>query len=357
MISNSFRNRKVLITGHTGFKGSWLTFWLNRLGAEITGVALEPHTSLDAFYAMNIALLCNDLRHDINDFKGLFKIFTQVQPEIVFHLAAQPLVIESYKNPLYTLNTNIIGTTNILEACRLTPSVKVIVVVTSDKCYENRESPLGYRENNRIGGNDPYSASKACAEIVVHSYRESFFKDKSSKSLASVRAGNVIGGGDWAKNRIVPDCIRSLKENRRILLRNPDAARPWQHVLEPLGGYLLLALKMLKKPENYNEPWNFGPGYDGIKSVEELTIEIIRFWGMGSYQSANHKGKIQETGMLKLDISKARQKLKWNPVLSFEESVKLSVDWYKSQITNENMVKLSLDQIDYYESVMKKHLT
>jgi CDP-glucose 4,6-dehydratase len=357
MIFDCFRDRKVLITGHTGFKGSWLTLWLDRLGADITGIALDPRTPLDAYYAMNIASICNDLRQDITDFNGVLNIFSEIQPRIVFHLAAQPLVLESYENPLYTLNTNIIGTANILEACRLTPSIKVIVVVTSDKCYENRETLLGYSENDKLGGKDPYSVSKACAELIVHSYRESFFKGKRSCSLASVRAGNILGGGDWAENRIIPDCIKSLKEDKPIILRNPGAIRPWQHVLDPLGGYLILAAKMLDNPEKYNEPWNFGPGYKIKKNVEELAIEIIKLWGNGSYASANHQSKNQETGILNLDILKAKQKLKWKPILSFEESVKLAVDWYKSQMRNENMVKISLNQLEFFENLLTKKLS
>jgi CDP-glucose 4,6-dehydratase len=349
MFADIFEGKKVIITGHTGFKGSWLTLWLNRFGAQITGIALDPITSDDAYHALNGISLCNDLRQDINDFKRVYEIVQHTQPEVIFHLAAQPLVLESYEDPLYTFCTNIIGTANILEACRKTNSVKVIVIVTSDKCYENKEHIGAYNENDRLGGLDPYSSSKACAELVVHSYRESFFKSNKGLSLASVRAGNVIGGGDWAKNRIIPDSIISLKRNHPIEVRNPNAVRPWQYVLEPLGGYLLLAAKMLSEPGKYSEAWNFGPGQDKIHTVSALVDEIVKQWGLGSWKKSETENNKHEAGLLSLDISKSRSKLKWNPVLSFEESVKMTIDWYKAQLLNEDMFKFSLKQIEFYE--------
>jgi CDP-glucose 4,6-dehydratase len=349
MFDEIFQGRKVIITGHTGFKGSWLTLWLNRFGAQITGIALAPITSDDAYHALNVINLCNDFRQDINDFNRVYEIVQDTQPEVIFHLAAQPLVLESYNDPLYTFSTNIIGTANILEACRKTKSVKAIVIVTSDKCYENNEHIKAYSENDRLGGLDPYSSSKACAELIVHSYRESFFKSNRGLSLASVRAGNVIGGGDWAKNRMVPDSIISLKRNHPIEVRNPSAVRPWQYVLEPLGGYLLLAAKMLSEPGLYSEAWNFGPGHDKIHTVSALADEIVKQWGCGSWKKSGTENNKHEAGLLTLDISKSRSKLKWNPVLSFEESVKMTIDWYKAQLLNEDMFKFSLNQIGFYE--------
>ncbi len=345
-----FNRKKVFITGHTGFKGSWLSLWLKRLGAQITGIALDPRTPLDAFYAMNISSLCNDLRLDINDFKGVIDVFQKAQPEIVFHLAAQSLVLESYNDPIKTFNTNIIGMANILEACRLTPSVKAIIIVTSDKVYYNKEWIYGYRENDRLGGKDPYSSSKACAELIVHSYRESFFKENKSCALATVRAGNVIGGGDWAKNRIVPDSIRSLSLGEKIEIRNPQSVRPWQQVLEPLRGYLLLAENMLEDPIKFSEAWNFGPGNEGIKTVRGIAEELIKHWGCGNWVNSNNKREFNEAGLLILDISKARNELGWDPVLNFEEAISMTVEWYKAQANQQDMQKFSYDQIKQYEA-------
>jgi CDP-glucose 4,6-dehydratase len=347
-IYSKFGNRKVLVTGHTGFKGSWLTLWLHKLGADITGIALKPKNPEDAFYAMHIDKICNDIRKDINNYKDILKVFQQTQPEVVFHLAAQPLVLESYHDPLYTFNTNIIGTANILEACRYTKSVRALLIITSDKCYENTEWNYDYRESDRLGGNDPYSASKASAEIIVNAYRKSFFYSMESLSIASARAGNVIGGGDWAENRIVPDCIRSLLANRPIKIRNPESVRPWQHVLEPLGGYIVLAEKMLEDPHKYSEAWNFGPGYNGNRTVKDLTCEVIKNWGKGEWELMEENHKNYEHGLLSLDISKARQILGWNPFLSFEESIKMTVDWYKAQSEKKNMQEFSLKQIELY---------
>lgn len=360
---NSFKNKKVLVTGHTGFKGSWLTLWLNMLGAKVVGVALDPEQPNGAFKSMNISSICTDIRQDINDLNEVQKIFTEHQPEIVFHLAAQPLVLDSYQIPIETFQTNIIGTANILEACRHTPSVKTIVIITTDKCYENRETLKGYAETDRLGGKDPYSASKAAAEIVVHSYRESFFSQKHTIGLATARAGNVIGGGDWAANRILPDCIRSLTENKPIEIRNPNAVRPWQHVLEPLGGYLLLASKLMQDPKKYSEPWNFGPEEESVKTVGELVDEVIKAWGNDSIklnqptlpagrqvnQSIN---PFREAKLLTLNIDKAKTKLHWNPVFSFNQSITQSVNWYKAQANGENMVEFSKSQIINYQNQM-----
>ncbi len=369
---NSFKNKKVLVTGHTGFKGSWLTLWLNMLGAKVVGIALDPEQPNGAFNAMNIGSICTDIRQDINDLNKVQKIFTEHQPEIVFHLAAQPLVLDSYQKPIETFQTNIIGTANILEACRHTPSVKTIVIITTDKCYENRETLKGYAETDRLGGKDPYSASKAAAEIVVHSYRESFFNQKQTIGLATARAGNVIGGGDWAANRILPDCIRSLIENKPIEVRNPNAVRPWQHVLEPLGGYLLLASKLMQEPQKYSEPWNFGPEEESVKTVGDLVNEVTKAWGSGMIkinqsinQSPNHpiiqspnqstsqsSNHFKEAKLLTLNIDKAKTKLHWHPVLPFNHSITQSVGWYRAQAIGENMVEYSKSQIKEYQELL-----
>lgn len=368
---DSFKGKKVLITGHTGFKGSWLTLWLNMLGAKVTGVALDPEQEKGAFLAMEISSVCNDIRQNINDLKAIQSIFLEHQPEIVFHLAAQPLVIDSYSRPIETLQTNIIGTANILEACRHTPSVNTIIVITTDKCYENRETLKGYTETDRLLGKDPYSASKAAAEIVVYSFRESFFKQNQSIGLATARAGNVIGGGDWADNRILPDCIRSLIENKPIEVRNPNAVRPWQHVLEPLGGYLLLASKLMHEPQKYSEPWNFGPEEESVKTVGDLVNEVIKAWGSGKWsthqlpndspdgfpipigrgsQLFNH---YKEAKLLTLNIDKAKTKLSWKPLLSFNQSITQSVSWYKAQFEGKNMADFSKNQISEYQKLFK----
>ncbi len=351
-MNTNLSKRKVLVTGHTGFKGSWLTLWLKIINAEICGISLDPVNINGAFHELNISSICEDIREDINDYESILSIFIEQKPEIIFHLAAQPLVIDSYERPIETFRTNVMGTANILEACRQTPSVKVIIVITTDKCYENCEWIYGYRENDRLGGRDPYSASKAAAELLVNSYRESFFKSQRDIGLATARAGNVIGGGDWAKNRILPDCINSLLCNEPIKVRNPFAVRPWQHVLEPLGGYLNLAHKMLENINLYSEPWNFGPGYEGIKNVEALVQEVVRCWGTGSYSACGHPSENSpyEAGLLTLDIAKARNLLDWNPKLGFSESVKMTVDWYKAQSDGINMVDLSCKQIEDYQN-------
>jgi len=347
-----FKGRKILITGHTGFKGSWLTLWLQSLGAVITGVALDPLNELDAYRAMRISALCNDMRQDICDYKGLLDIFGRVQPEIVLHLAARSLVLESYRDPLNTFGTNIMGTANIIEACRQTKSVRAAVIITSDKCYENKGDGIAFSENDRLAGSDPYSASKAAAEIVTHAYRESFSGDEGFPGVATARAGNVIGGGDWAENRIVPDSIRALRESFAVRLRNPMSVRPFQHVLEPLYGYLLLAGKLLESKESYSGAWNFGPAYEKGHTVKELADGIIKNWGSGSVVTDDNSDAKHEAPYLTLEITRARTLLGWNPVLSFEESVKMTTDWYLAQANGLDMNRFSLDQIEQYMSLV-----
>lgn len=347
------RNRKILITGHTGFKGSWLSFWLQKLGASVTGVALEPKTPGDAFYAMGISETANDLRHDINDLPGLKEILDQSAPEVVFHLAAQPLVLEAIADPLYTLQANIMGTANLLEACRSTRSVRAILVITSDKCYENHETGEPFREVDCLGGNDPYSASKACAEIITAAFRSTYLSRFGDVAVATVRAGNIIGGGDWSENRIVPDCIRALQANSPLNLRNPGAVRPWQHVLEPLYGYLLLAGRMLNDKISYSEAWNFGPPGSESHSVAELVDKITMYWGGPGINFHRQSSVNHEANILRLDISKARNRLGWEPRLSFDQSVRMTTDWYRAQQESMDLRQFTLQQINFYESIMR----
>jgi CDP-glucose 4,6-dehydratase len=348
-----FKGRKILITGHTGFKGSWLTLWLHRLGAVLSGVALDPLNDLDAYRAMQVSVLCNDLRQDICDYSAVHDIFGRVQPEIVFHLAARSLVLESYRDPLNTFGTNIMGTANILEACRQTRSVGALVIITSDKCYENKGTGIAFSETDRLGGSDPYSASKAAAEILTRAYRESFSGDESFPGVATARAGNVIGGGDWAENRIVPDCIRALKEDSPIRLRNPVSVRPFQHVLDPLYGYLLLAGKIMEQKDSFSDAWNFGPAREEGHTVKELADEIIKNWGSGSVITEDNPDAKHEAPYLTLEITKARTLLGWNPVLSFKESVRMTSDWYMAQTKGLDMNRFSIDQIEHYMSIIK----
>lgn len=352
-LTNTFKDRRIIVTGHTGFKGSWLTLWLSMLGAKVTGVSLDPKDPLDAYYAMGIKKLSKDLRQDIREFKGLFNIINSTEPEIIFHLAAQPLVSQSYLQPLETLDTNIMGTANLLEACRLTPSVKTIVVITTDKCYENTGMHLPYDENDRLGGEDPYSSSKAAAELVVNSYRKSFFSSADSPGIATARAGNIIGGGDWAENRIVPDCIRALKEGRQILIRNPASVRPWQNILEPLYGYIILADKCFTNNKSFSEAWNFGPECSSVYNVWHLAKEIIKAWGSGTLFKSGEKQKIKEADYLSLNINKAKEMLGWTPVLTFQDSVGLTVDWYKAQAEGKDMLKFSIEQIENYMQLIQ----
>ena len=349
-----WKNKKVLVTGHTGFKGSWLSIWLNMMGAEVIGYSLEPYTERDNFVLTKLEDKITHIVSDVRDYEKLLSIFKLYKPEFIFHLAAQPLVRESYINPKETYEVNIGGTVNLLECCRLTDSVRVIVNVTTDKCYENKEWILGYRENDRLGGYDPYSSSKACSEIVTAAYRQSFFNpvkvNEHGKSLASVRAGNVIGGGDWRKDRLLPDCIRALEKNEPIKIRNPNFIRPWQHVLEPLSGYLLLASKMCEEPDIYCDAWNFGPERKSFKTVGEITDLVVEKWGQESWEHHSDENAPYEAQTLRLDITKASSLLGWEPVWSIEETVKATVEWYKSYRDGNDMAKVTTEQIEDYIS-------
>ncbi len=347
---NFWNNKKVLITGHTGFKGSWLSIWLNLWGAEVMGYALEPRTEKDNFVTSHLKNEITDLRGDIRDFDRLLSTIKKFRPEIVFHLAAQSLVRLSYHYPKDTYDTNIGGTVNLLECCRTIDSVRVIINVTSDKCYMVGNDLKSYREDDRLGGSDPYSSSKAGSEIVTEAYRQSFFSkgDKDGQiNLASVRAGNVIGGGDWCTDRLIPDCIRFLEEGQKIVLRNPKSVRPWQYVLEPLYGYISLASKMYDS-QSYNGAWNFGPNSESHITVESVVDLVVDNWGEGSISKMDQKEDMVETNILILDSSKAKEILGWTPLLSIEEAVQNTINWYKSY-SSENIRDFCVSQIqDYY---------
>lgn len=342
---NIFKGKNVLVTGHTGFKGSWLSIWLRELGANVIGYALKPNSLKDNFSICGLKNHIIDVRGDIRNQHLINKVFEKYKPDIVFHLAAQPLVRYSYMHPKYTYEVNLMGTLNILEAVRNCEKTKAAIIITSDKCYENKEWIWGYRENDAMGGYDPYSSSKGCTELLVSSYRKSFFNNK---GLASVRAGNVIGGGDWSCDRIVPDCINALEANESIVIRNPKAVRPWQHVLEPLSGYLKLGENILKDANKYSGAWNFGPNGESIISVEEVTKRLIKYWGNGTYKIIQSNGNdVHEANLLNLDISKAKFNLQWKPKWSIDEAIEKTVEWYKNY-KSENMYALCLRQIKEY---------
>jgi len=343
-----FRGKRVLVTGHTGFKGSWLSMWLHHLGAEVTGYALPPENERDHFKLLQLDRLIKHIEADIRDFHRLKTVMDQVQPEFVFHLAAQSLVRLSYENPKMTFDTNVGGSVNVLEAVRCSPSVRSLIYVTTDKCYWNNEWVWGYRENDRLGGRDPYSASKAAAEMVFTAYLESYIKSRPDFGAASVRAGNVIGGGDWARDRIVPDCVTSLMEGRPISIRNPSATRPWQHVLEPLFGYLLLAARLYSEPARYSGPWNFGPRGESIRNVDQLARGIIELWGDGYIEYNMDSEAPHEANILQLNCDKAHHLLGWHPCWDFSTTLQHTVEWYRGLQCDEPAQRLTLDQIELY---------
>ncbi|MCF8261063.1 MAG: CDP-glucose 4,6-dehydratase [Melioribacteraceae bacterium] len=349
-----YKNRNILVTGHTGFKGSWLTIWLERLGANISGLSLEPYTSDDNFVLSSLEKRINHHIGDIRDSQKVNEVIEIEQPEIIFHLAAQPLVLGSYKNPLETIETNTLGTANILEAFRNSKIAQVLIIITTDKVYQNNEWIWGYRENDIIGGKDPYSASKAACEIITESYISSFFTTASNKYVASARAGNVIGGGDWSENRIIPDCIKSIEKDEVISIRNPRATRPWQHVLEPLAGYLMLGQKLLNGKSDFVGAWNFGPNYENNKSVEELVEKFLVEYGKGSFEIRQIANYPKESNYLFLDITKSRNILKWEPIFTFDKTLALTADWYKNYKT-ESVINIVNNQISEYESKWKSN--
>ncbi len=357
-----YKGRKVLLTGHTGFKGSWLSVWLTELGAEVIGFSLEPPSEPNNFAACALENKIIHIHGDVRNFEHLLNVFENYQPEFVFHLAAQPLVRLSYEDPKTTFDTNIGGTVNLLEAIRLTPNVRVLVNITSDKCYDNREWVWGYRENDPMGGHDPYSASKGCAELVFAAYLKSFFSKESSKArmigVASARAGNVIGGGDWGKDRLIPDCVRALMKNQPVGIRSAEAIRPWQHVLEPLSGYLWLGTLLQKSPEIYNGPWNFGPNDSDHKRVEEVVEGFIKFWGSGRWENlSKNLNASHEASTLRLCCDKARTYLRWQGTLGTDECLRMTAEWYKlfySTVRRDNMYQVCSDQIWQYTEKAKR---
>lgn len=327
-----FEGKRVFITGHTGFKGSWLAAWLHRLGADVTGYALPPDGPNSHFEQLGLRSRIRHIEGDLRNPRDLNRAISRTHPEFVFHLAAQPLVRKSYAEPKLTFDTNIGGSVNLLEAVRVSRSARVLIYVTSDKCYRNRESHAGYHETDELGGHDPYSASKACAELVFASYQNCYFNSPEAVRAASVRAGNVIGGGDWSEDRIVPDCVRALLRGESVVLRNPGAVRPWQHVLEPLGGYLLLAAK-LYETERYRGAWNFGPRRESHRTVDDLAATLLDLWGRGSKIAAVATDSRKETNFLSLNCDKAAHHLGWTPALGFRESVEYTVEWYKRAVS------------------------
>jgi CDP-glucose 4,6-dehydratase len=324
-----WRGKKVLVTGHTGFKGSWLCHWLKQMGAETVGLALAPSTKPSLFVEARVENGMTSFIGDIRDFSFVLDVFQKSAPEIVIHMAAQPLVRYSYKNPVETYSTNVMGTVHILEAVRQCSSVKAVVNVTTDKCYENREWWWGYREDEPMGGHDPYSSSKGCAELVTNAYRKSYFQEFGI-SLASARAGNVIGGGDWSEDRLIPDIMRSFEKNEAIVVRNPDAIRPWQHVLEPLSGYLVLAEHLYRHGRQFAEGWNFGPNDDDAKPVRWIVEYLAGQWGKGKGWLIDDAGHPHEAKYLKLDISKARNCLGWSPEWDLPTALAKTLEWQQA---------------------------
>ena len=348
---DTLRGRRVLVTGHTGFKGGWMCLWLKSLGAEITGIALPPKDERDFFNAANVESFVDHRIGDIRNPDAFAKIAEDIDAELVLHMAAQPLVRLSYETPVDTYLTNVVGTAVVLEAARKMPSLKAAIVVTSDKCYENNEWVWGYRESDPMGGADPYSSSKGCTELVASAYRRSFFNNEGGPALASVRAGNVFGGGDWSADRLIPDIMKAAIANEAVTIRNPASIRPWQHVLEPVWGYLQLAARLIDGDRQCAEGWNFGPDPDGVADVGALSEHVQKAWGggkpefiFGERQEGPHEAQI-----LRLDSTKAKTKLGWTPILTLDKAVALTVDWYKASASKErDMHAFSSQQIDTY---------
>ena len=338
-LSSYYNNKKVFVTGHTGFKGSWLTATLHSLGATVKGYALEPDYENGLFNLLQSYNVGESVIADIRDKDRLTQELTAFQPDYIFHLAAQPLVRRSYEIPAETFEVNVVGTANLLEAVNQLPGKCTVVVITTDKVYENKEKDILYTEQDALGGYDPYSASKACTELVVNSFRNSFFNtadyDKHHKAVASARAGNVIGGGDWSRDRIVPDIVRALQEQKIIDVRNPHAVRPWQHVLEPIGGYLLLGGLLSEHPLKFSKAFNFGPQPDDHLTVKELVQIAIKSWGSGAWQDVSNPAHVHEAGLLKLDITRSRSELQWLPRWDALQAIQHTIDWYKKDISNQ----------------------
>jgi CDP-glucose 4,6-dehydratase len=339
-----WRSKRVLLTGNTGFKGSWLSLWLQSMGAELRGIALEPPTHPSMFVAARVADGMDHQVADIRDYAKLRTLVAEFKPEIVMHLAAQPLVRLSYQQPIETYATNVMGTVHVLEAARQAGTVRAIINVTTDKCYENREWVWGYREDEPMGGHDPYSNSKGCAELVSSSYRKSFLSQEGI-AMATARAGNVIGGGDWASDRLIPDVLRALENDESVLVRNPHAVRPWQHVLEPLSGYLLLAERLYEEGQAYAEGWNFGPRDEDSQPVQWIVEQLCEAWGTSANWTVHSGNHPHEANYLKLDISKARQRLQWSPRWTLRSALLRITDWHRTWMGGGDVREFSLAQI------------
>jgi len=349
IFGNAYKNRRVLVTGHTGFKGSWLVAWLQRLGAKVTGISLPPETSPNHWDLLGLDV--ESFHIDIRNEDLIRKKIVETRPETVFHLSAQPLVRRSYQRPLETWATNVMGTANVLDACRHVKELAAIVVVTTDKCYENKEWVWGYREIDPLGGHDPYSASKGGSELVAASYRRSFFNTPASPLLATARAGNVIGGGDWSEDRLIPDLVRSVKARKSLEIRSPNATRPWQHVLECLSGYLMLGQQLLEGNKSCAEAWNFGPGRDGNRQVKQVLAALKADWPNVEWNCSDTP-QPHEAQLLHLDSGKAREKLLWRPVWTFNEGAAATAEWYRAWLDRSDV--LSLDQIQSFIKIARE---
>ncbi len=347
--SHFWKNKKVYLTGHTGFKGSWLSLWLQSMGAVLKGYSLEPNTSPALFLEAKVADQMESEIGDIRDLEKITKSINVFSPDIIIHMAAQPLVRLSYTEPVETYSTNVMGTVNVLEAARKCPNLKAIVSVTTDKCYENREWHWGYRENEPMGGHDPYSSSKGCAELVTSAYRRSFFHTDDTASIASARAGNVIGGGDWAEDRLIPDILRAFEKSNPVVIRNPLSTRPWQHVLEPLSGYLVLAEHLYTDGDKFAGSWNFGPKDEGCKPVSWILDKMVPNWGNGASWELDTNNNPHEAGFLKLDCSKAANELKWQPKWNLEETLNMIINWHKNYLDGADIKIICLKEINKYQ--------
>lgn len=352
-LENTYKGKKVFLTGHTGFKGAWMLKTLSLIGAQVKGYSLGPQTPNDLFHLIDGDKLCNSVIADVRDKQRLESEIVSFQPDFVFHLAAQPLVRLAYEIPSETFEVNVIGTANVLDGVKLLQKKCSVVLITTDKVYHNNEWVFPYRENDRLGGYDPYSASKACAELVIDSYRNSFFNAKNynehQKGIAVARAGNVIGGGDWSKDRLIPDIVSSLMANQTILIRNPHAIRPWQHVLEPILGYLSLGIHLEKQPIAFAQAYNFGPNSEDALSVEDMVKAAISSWGAGEYKIEQKANQPHEAGLLKLDISKVKSELFWSPKIDANQTIKMTIDWYRKFRSDEkNICDYTTQQINYF---------
>jgi CDP-glucose 4,6-dehydratase len=354
-VVKTWQKRRVFLTGHTGFKGSWLALWLSKLGAHVRGYALDPCTEPNMFTLASVGKVVEDIRGDVRDYAKLEASMTEFAPEVVFHLAAQPIVRRSYADPVTTYGTNVMGTVHVMEAIRKTPSVRAVVCVTTDKCYQNQEWIWPYRETDPLGGHDPYASSKACAEIVSAAYRSSFFPierlSEHHVGLATARAGNVIGGGDWSEDRLIPDLVRGFVSGQPVLIRRPNAIRPWQHVLESLHGYIMLAQELLAQHANFASSFNFGPSDEDIWPVERIATKLVQTWGKGASWIHDAVPGVHEDHVLRLDASRARVELGWRPRLKIEAALEWTIAWYRAWNQGNNMAEFTAKQIVEYEQL------